>query len=89
MFQGDLVLAKFYLKEQIFPGLRLLKTALSDAQKHIRSKKDSDNVASLLHHAERMENRAEKMRGKLDDMTEGHTAKSIIHEKTTRPKPLQ
>jgi hypothetical protein len=80
-FQGALLSAKFFLNEQIFPGLRLLNTALLDAQNHSPSEMD-DNVASLLHHAKRMEKRAEKIIGKLDAMSAGHTTKSIIRAQT-------
>lgn len=87
-FQTALSAAKLFLNNQIFPGMRLLNMALLDAKKHSPSEMDSERVTNLLHHAERMERRAEKMRGELTEMTSGHTAKSIIRDITTPAKPL-
>ena len=88
-FQAALSSAKLFLNDQIFPGMRLLNMALLDAKKHSPSEMDSKDVSNLLHHAERMGNRAEKMRGELNAMTHGHTAKSIIREITTPTKTAQ
>lgn len=83
-FQTALLSAELFLNDQIFPGMRLLNMALLDANKHSPSEMDSERVANLLHHAERMKRRAEKMRGELTEMTRGHTAKSIIQAKTSK-----
>jgi hypothetical protein len=83
-FQTALSSAKLFLNDQIYPGMRLLNMALLDAKKHSPSEMDSEDVANLLHHAERMERRAEKMRGELNVMSAGHTAKSIIRAKTSQ-----
>ena len=88
-FQSALLSAKLFLDSQIFPGLRLLNMALLDAKKHSPSEMDFEGVTNLLHHAERMERRAEKMREELNAKSAGHTAESIIREKTTPPKTSQ
>lgn len=62
--------------------------ALLDAKTNSPSDADTEKVSSLLHHAERMKKRAEKMREELTVMTLGHTAKSIISQITTPAKPL-
>ena len=83
-FQSALLSAKLFLNDQIFPGMRLLNMALLDAKKHSPSEMDFEGVTNLLHHAERMERRAEKMREELNAMTHGHTAKKIIQAKTSQ-----
>ena len=84
LFQAALSSAKLFLNDQIFPGMRLLNIALRDAKKHSPSEMDSEDVANLLHHAERMEIRAEKMRGELNEMSAGHSTSGIIHAITSQ-----